>query len=322
MDAVKRAPIVAAFSTICIVWGSTFLAIRFAIETIPPLLMASIRFLAAGSALYLWLRRSTPPPTLVNWRSAAVIGVALLAFSNGAVTWAEEHIASGVAALFVATIPLWMVLLEWLRHKSGRPRGAVIAGLILGFGGVFLLIGLDPASGQVQMHPAAVIVLMLGPVSWALGSLYVRNAKLPESQFLAAAMEMLCGGVGLLVLATITGEWKDFHPAAISLRSLTAVAYLSVFGSIIAFSAYVWLLRTISAARVSTYAYINPVIALVVGWAFGGETLTLRILIAAAVIIIGVVLIITSKAKSRTATVKVSRLPQTNIEAERSLKSA
>jgi drug/metabolite transporter (DMT)-like permease len=283
--------------------------------------MAAIRFLSAGIVLYFCIRRKTNRPSFAQWRSAAVIGVALLAFSNGAVTWAEQHIASGIAALFVATIPLWMVLLQWLRYNNGRPRASVIAGLILGFAGVLVLVGPDPA-GRVHLHPLAVIVLMMGPISWALGSLYARTANLPESQFLAAAMEMLCGGVALLILATMTGEWKNFHPAAISLRSLTAVAYLCVFGSIIAFSAYVWLLRNISAARVSTYAYINPVIALVVGWALGGETLTPRILIAAAVIIAGVVLIIASASKSNTSKSTFRQLRQKNMEQQHSLKSA
>lgn len=301
----NRARVFAAFSIICLVWGSTFLAIRFAIESIPPFLMAAVRFLSAGLLLYPIARRSAPRPSAAHWRSAGIIGIVLFVFGNGFVTWSEQRVPSGIASLFVAMIPLWFVLIEWLKHGSSKPGRDIVAGLALGFAGMLLLTG-NPFSGRHHVDLLGAGALLVSGFCWANGSLYSRKAKLPDSQLLAASMEMLCGGAALLVVATLAGEWKALHPAAITIRSLVSMAYLSVFGSVIAFTAYIYLLRSVSPARVSTYAYINPMIALLLGWAFAGEQMTPQIFIAAGVIIAAVILIITSKSKS-TAVIVTAR---------------
>lgn len=303
-----------AFAIICVVWGSTFLAIRYAIESIPPFLMAGLRFLFAGGALYLWARRTAARPTAAHWKSAAIVGIALFLFGNGAVTWAEQRIASGVAALVVATVPLWMVLFEWLLHRGARPGLGRIAGLILGFAGVVLLVGPNPFSSSQHIDPFGVAALLVSTFSWANGSLYSRKAALPSSQLLAASMEMLAGGVALVLAGTLLNEWSHFNLAAVTIRSWISLAYLSVFGSILAFTAYIWLLRTTSPSRVATYAFVNPIIALLLGWGFAGEKLSPQIFVAAGIIVFAVTLIITSRAKPKPVAVdNESHAPETPV---------
>lgn len=295
MNQEGKVKLVSAFAIICIVWGSTFLAIRYAIESIPPLLMAGFRFLSAGSVLYLWARRKAERPTATHWRSAVIVGIALFLFNNGGVTWAEQRVPSGVTALVVAAIPMWMVLLEWLFHGGGRPRPATIAGLVLGFAGVLLLIGPNPFSGRQNIDPVGIGVLLIASFTWANGSLYARKAKLPRSPLLAASMEMLAGGVALVIAGTLMQEWNDFNLAQVTMRSWLSLAYLSIFGSIIAFTAYIWLLNATTPSRVSTYAFVNPIIALLLGWGLADEQLTSQIFVAAALIVFAVALIITSR---------------------------
>lgn len=297
--------VVLAFAAIYLVWGSTYLAIRFAIESIPPFLMAGMRFLVAGGALFLWARRGQPKPTLAQWRSAILIGIALLLFSNGGVTWAEQLVPSGIAALFVAAVPLWITLLEWLLYGGSRPGVAISSGLIVGFAGVLLLIG-NPFAHHEGVDLRGVAALMIATFSWANGSLYSRKADLPSSQFLAASMEMLAGGVALTVVGFATGEYRAFHFASVSVQSWISLAYLSVFGSIVAFTAYIWLLQVTAPSRVATYAYVNPMIALLLGWGFGGETMSPRVFIAAGVIVFAVVLIITARSKSESVPEKAA----------------
>jgi len=288
--------IVAAFAAIYLIWGSTYLAIRIGIETIPPLLMAGIRFTSAGGLLYAWARRrSGERLSLVHWRSAAIIGVALLCISNGGITWSEQRIPSGITALMAATVPLWIVVMEWLFHGGARPRRGVAAGLILGFVGIFLLVGPDQIFGRKALDLGSIGVLMVAAISWANGSLYSRRAVLPGSQLLATSMEMLAGGAALFVVSLVSGETSHVQLAAISLRSWLAVGYLALFGSIIGFTAYVWLLRVTAVSRVATYAYVNPVIAIMLGWAFAGEQLNSHVVAAAGVIVLAVVLIIRSQ---------------------------
>lgn len=285
--------IILAFLAIYLIWGSTYLAIRFAIETLPPFLMAGTRFILPGALLYGWLRwRGTPAPAPVHWRSAAIIGALLLFVGNGGVTWAEQLVPSGVTALLVSTVPLWFVLQDWLWHGGTRPTVGMITGLGLGFIGVVLLIGPGELLGGHTISLAGVGVLMVATISWSGGSLYSRTAPLPSSPLMSVAMEMLCGGVLLLALGLLTGELPRVDPAAFSIRSLLSLLYLMTFGSLIGFSAYVWLLRVVPASRVATYAYVNPVIAVLLGWALAGEELTGRMLVAAAIIIAGVVVII------------------------------
>ncbi|RJP33467.1 MAG: drug/metabolite exporter YedA [Phycisphaerales bacterium] len=293
-----------AFATVYVVWGSTYLAIRFAIETIPPFLMAGLRMLSAGAVLYGACRlRDRARPTWRHWRSASVVGCLMLVGGNGLVTWAEQHVASGLAALMIATVPLWMVLLDWVAFGGLRPTGGIVAGLILGLVGVLILRVPSGVAGE-PIHFWGAIALLAACVFWATGSLHSRRAELPKSLFLAAAMEMIAAGVAFFVLATALGEWSRFDLARVSTRSWLSVAYLSLFGSILALSAYTWLLRVTTPARVATYAYVNPVVAILLGATLAHEPMTLRVVAAAGVIIASVVIITMSKARRRPADVR------------------
>ncbi len=297
-----RSKVILAFAAVYVVWGSTYLAIRFGVETIPPFMMAGMRFAFAGILLYGWARlRGAPPPSRKEWRSAAIIGLLLLFVANGGVTWAEQRVPSGIAAIFAATVPLWIVVLDWTLHGAARPRPGVIIGVIAGFAGVLMLIGPDQILGHNRMDMRGIGILLLASVSWATGSLYSRKAVLPSSPLLATSMEMLAGAAALLLLSALSGEFQRFDPASVSTRSWLSVGYLCIFGSIIGFSAYVWLLRVAHASRVATYAYVNPVIAIFLGWSLAGEALTVRMLVPAAVIILAVVLIISSQSRQRKA---------------------
>lgn len=274
-------PVLLAFAAIYLIWGSTYLVIRFAIETIPPFLMAGTRFLIAGGLLYAVLRwRGVARPTASQWRASAILGVLMMCGGNGLVTWAEQTVPSALAALVVTTIPLWMVTLDALWFGGPKPTARVITGLVLGLIGVGMLIG--PADGAIA--PAGAAVLITATFLWALGSLRARSASVPASPWMTAALQMVGGGVALMIVATLAGEWQRFDASAVSLRSLVAFAYLIVFGSIIALSAYVYLLRKTTAASVATYAFVNPVIALLLGWLVG-EPLTERSLLGAALVI-------------------------------------
>ncbi|HOA22944.1 MAG TPA: drug/metabolite exporter YedA [Aggregatilineales bacterium] len=298
----SRWKIAAAFAAIYIIWGSTYLGIRFAIETIPPFLMAGVRFLLAGAMLYGWARvRGAPRPLRVHWRSAAIIGALLLLGGNGGVTWGEQHIASGLAALLVATVPIWIAALDWLRPGGTRPDGPVIAGLLLGFVGILLLVGPGNLGGGEGNYTLGTLAVLGAAFSWALGSLYSKRAPLPGDALQGIGMEMLAGGVWLWLAGTLAGEWGQLNLGAISLRSGLALAYLTLFGSLVGFTAYVWLLRVVSPARAATYAYVNPVVAVFLGWALAGEELTPLTLVAAAVIIAGVVITTTYRAQPRVA---------------------
>jgi len=297
-EGTPRVALILAFAAVYLIWGSTYLAIRFAIETMPPLLMAAVRFLIAGGALYAWVRlRGEAPPRRDHWRAAAVVGGLMLLGGNGAVVWAEQVVPSGLTALLVAMVPLWMVLLDWLRPRGVRPAPLVLVGLALGLGGLAFLVGPQHILGGGQVDPRGAVVLALGCLSWSFGSVYSRHARLPASPLLGTAMEMLAGGVLLLAAAAIRGELAAVQPAAVSLRSTLALAYLVVFGSLVAFSAYVWLLRVTTPARASTYAYVNPVVAMLLGWALAGEPLTPRTLLAAGVIVGSVVMITSARVR-------------------------
>ena len=292
-----RVQIALAFLAIYTIWGSTYLAIRIAIETIPPFLMAGIRFLIAGIALYLWTRlRGAPTPTRHNWKAATIIGGLLLLGGNGGVVWAEQHVPSGLTAVLITTVPLWMALLEWRRYDRVRPASPIVFGLILGFAGVVLLVGPEELAGSGAIDRIGATVLILASLSWAIGSLYSRRATLPSSPLQSTAMEMISGGALLMLAAAAGQEWVGFQPSAASLRSLVAFTYLVIFGSLIGFTSYIFLLKATAAAKVSTYAYINPIIAVILGWAIAAEELTLRTLIAAAIIVAAVVVITTYRA--------------------------
>jgi drug/metabolite transporter (DMT)-like permease len=284
--------VLAAFAAVYVIWGSTYLAIRFAIETLPPLLMAGVRFLLAGAVLYAFVRaRGVARPRLVHWRSATVVGGLLLLCGNGGVVWAEQVIPSGVAALLVATVPLWMVLLDWARPGGASPSGTVIAGLVVGFAGLVLLIGPSELVGSGRVDPTGAVVVLFASLAWAIGSIYSRSASLPTSPLLATAMEMITGGALLAVGGLVRGELATLDPSGISAESALAFGYLVVFGSLIGFTCYIWLLGVTTPSRVATYAYVNPVVAVLLGWALASEPLTARVIGAATVIVAAVVLI-------------------------------
>ncbi len=292
----SRARLVLAFAAIYLIWGSTYLAIKVAIETLPPFFMASLRFLIAGTLLYAWTTlRGARRPAGRHWIAAFIVGALLLVGGNGSLVWAEERVPSGLAALLLATIPIWMVLLDSLRKGGTKLGGRVLGGLAVGIAGLGLLVGPAELWGSSRVDPLGAGVLMFGSLSWSVGSLYSRHAKLPPSPFLAAAMEMLAGGVLLFAVGLLSGEGRQLHWAAVSMRSLSGLIYLVFFGSLLGFTAYIWLLGVVSTARVSTYAYVNPVVAVFIGWAFAGEPLSARELLATAAIVAAVALIITHR---------------------------
>jgi drug/metabolite transporter (DMT)-like permease len=287
-----------AMWAVYIVWGSTYLAIRVAVETIPPFLSASIRFLVAGALLYpVAIRmgdRAEDRPTRRHWRSAAIIGGALLVGGNGMVVWAEQTVPSGIAALIVATVPLWMVLIAAVVLRE-RASWREVLGIVVGFVGILLLVG--PAGSDIDLDLVGAGAVVVASLSWASGSLYARRAPLPRRPLVGVAMEMLAGGAILLLVAAATGELVEVRLADFSLASTLAVAYLVVFGSLVGFAAYAWLLRVARTSLVATYAYVNPVIAVFLGWAILREDVTSRTLLAGLVIVGAVALIVSAKAQ-------------------------
>ena len=282
----------AAFASVYVIWGSTYLAIRFAVDTLPPFAMASVRFLLAGTLLYAWARRKgSPPPSRAQWRSAAVIGALLLLGGNGGVVWAAQWVPSGLVALLVATAPLWMVLVHWLWGGGPRPRRALVLGLLLGLSGVVLLVGSEEIGGGGTRELLGGLIVICGSLCWAVGSVIQRRLELPDRR-MSPAVQMIAGGTWLLALALVSGEAARIDPGAVSVRSALSLVYLVVFGSIVAFSAYVWLLQVSTPARVGTYAYVNPLVALLLGWLFAGEALTGRALAAAVVILTAVMILV------------------------------
>jgi drug/metabolite transporter (DMT)-like permease len=293
----STAAIWAALVAVYIVWGSTYLAIKLTVQTIPPLLSASARFLIAGGLLYLFsIRRGEwreDRPRAIHWRTAAIVGTALLLGGNGFVVLAEQRISSGLASLVVATVPLWMVFIRFavLRESVGWKE---TVGLLIGFGGLVLLVG-PVGTARVDLLGAGMVVF--ASLSWAAGSLYARRAPLPSRPLVGTAMEMLAGGVALLVAGTLAGEFADLDLAGISAASLWGLGFLIVFGSWVGFAAYVWLLRNARTSLVSTYAYVNPVVAVFLGWAILEEVVSLRTFLAGGVILAGVAIIVAATSR-------------------------
>ncbi len=288
----SRALIIAAFGAVYLIWGSTYLGIKFAIETLPPFLMGGGRFLMAGAVLTIWaLLSGEERPARAHWISAALIGGLLFLGGNGGVVWAEQYIPSGLTALLVATEPLWVVLINWVRPRGTSPSGKTMIGLLIGFAGIWLLTGSTGLAGSGGRSILGAVVVIAAAFSWALGSLYTQRARLPASPLLASGMQMVMGGALLTLAGTFSGEWARLASSSVSALSISAFVYLIIFGSIIAFTAYSWLLRTVSPTRAATYAYVNPVVAVILGWALAGEPLTTRVMLAAGVIVGSVVLI-------------------------------
>ncbi|TMD65123.1 MAG: EamA family transporter [Chloroflexi bacterium] len=294
-----------ALGTVYLLWGSTYLGIKFSIATIPPLLMGSVRFLVAGAILYvIGIRAGDVRGDRLGarqWLAALVIGSALLVGGNGGVILAEQYVPTGVVALLVATAPLWMAIID--RVAFGRRLPAlVIVGLVIGFAGVAFLIG-SPGSGRISLFGAA--LALAAPLCWASGSVFTRHVQLPVRPLVASSMEMLCAGVIFAVASIATGELGRLHP--FSTTSIVALGYLIVFGSLIGFSAYVWLLRSAPLSLVSTYAYVNPVVAVILGTIFLSERISPRTLIAGGIIIAAVALIVVARNRAAAATAAQSR---------------
>ncbi len=288
-----------AYGAVYFIWGSTFFAMRIGIESIPALLVPAMRHLSVGLVFYPIFRiPSKEKPTLSQWATCSVVGILLLAVGNGTVSWSEKFVPSGIAALLVSTVSLWMVLLDWVRPGGTRPASRVFVGLFLGFAGMVLLVGPRNLGGSDRVSPLATLALVLASLAWAYGSIYSKHHPLPNSPLLGVAMQCLAGGTALVIAAALSGELRGFHWAQVTTRSWIAIVYLAIFGSAIGFSAYVYLLKHSSATHVSTYAFVNPIVALFVGWSFGAEPLSLRTILASAIILAAVTLVITAPRKS------------------------
>jgi drug/metabolite transporter (DMT)-like permease len=298
MAASKRTIVIVAFAALYVIWGSTYLGIRFAIETIPPFLMAGARFVLAGVIMYAiaW-SQGIGKSSWANWRTSLIIGACLLLAGNGGVTISEKYIDSGLAALIVAIVPIYIVLLGWMTGMAPKPTPIMWLALGGGFVGVGILFG--PAlhfSSNDARHPAiGISILLVSSFIWSVGSLYSRVAKHAASPFLTAAQQMLCGGMLLLFVGVGTGELRRLHLGSISMLSLASFIYLVIIGAVVGYTAYIWLLRHCEPAKVATYAYVNPIVAVLLGTLFAGETVTMRTLIAAALIIGSVALLITAQ---------------------------
>ena len=298
MAAPKRTLVITAFAALYVIWGSTYLGIKFSIQTIPPFLMAGGRFVLAGTIMYAiaW-SQGIGESNWRNWRTSLIIGACLLLGGNGGVTISEQYIDSGLAALIVAIVPIYIVLLAWATGMATRPAPIMWMGLAGGFVGVGVLFGpgllLHAIGGR---NPAiGISILLVSSFIWSAGSLYSRTAKHAASPFLTAAQQMLCGGALLLLAGIVTGELPRFHPDSVSILSPGSFAYLVIIGAVVGYTAYIWLLRHCEPAKVATYAYVNPIVAVLLGALFAGETITVRTLIAAALIIGSVALVITAQ---------------------------
>jgi drug/metabolite transporter (DMT)-like permease len=292
-----RFKILVAFAVIYFFWGATYLAIRFAIETIPPFLMAGIRFTLAGSILYLWISRTDRVnPRALEVRKSILVGLLLIVGGNGVLVWCEQYLPSGLAALILAIIPIWMVLLDSILVVKKRPASLTITGILLGVGGVALLSGIDrTVLLSTAGHQASVFfytfILVLAGFSWATGSLYSRTIISSSSLLKLTGIQMLGGGLFMILLGTVFGEWSQVHPENLSLRSALSLIYLILFGSLLSYSAYNWVLRKSSPAKVGTYAFFNPLVAVFLGWLLAGETVTAKMLAGAACILTAMLIV-------------------------------
>ncbi|NOT02037.1 MAG: EamA family transporter [Phycisphaerales bacterium] len=285
------AKIVIAFAIVYVVWGSTYLAIRFAVETIPPFLMAGVRFLIAGGILYTLTQWRSPQRLGARaWIEATINGSLMLGLANGLLCWAEKTVPSGLAALSIATVPLWMVLLNWTMFAGPRPTARIVLGLLVGLAGVAALVG-PSRIGDASVNPWGAAALMGSCLFWSIGSLRSRRDTRATSAFLQTAMQMIGGGAFLMVFSAVVGDYGRAADSVISWKSLFGMAYLVVLGSIVGLSSYIWLLRVCPPAKVATYAYVNPIVAVLLGNLFAGEALTSRSLLAAGLIIPAVVLV-------------------------------
>jgi drug/metabolite transporter (DMT)-like permease len=295
----SRTAFVLAFAAIYLIWGSTYLAIRVTVQTIPPFLMAGTRFLIAGTMLFAFLKlRGAPWPTASQWRANVIIGFFLLLGGNGLVVWASQVIPSGVTALLIGVGPLFIVLTEWVWPGGMRPTAVTMGALLLGFGGVTWLAAPWEDAAHGGLNPGGIVAILVACVFWAIGSIYSRHARHGVDSFLAAALQMLGGGVALLVAAWLHGDFARLDVRRITPEGWSAFAYLILAGSLVGFSTFVWLMKHSTPARVATYAYVNPIVAVFLGWWLLDEPIGPRTLVASAIIITAVVIITVQKSKA------------------------
>lgn len=284
--------IIAAFAAVYLIWGSTYLGIHITVQYIPAFLMMGSRFALAGLVLFIVARaQGAPPPSRMHWRNATLVGALLFLLNNGILVWSAQHVQSGILALLVASVTLWTTLIDWLFHGQ-RPAPATFVGLLIGFGGLALLLTPGESHLGDALAPIAALMVVFGTLGWASGSMFSRQADMPQSPLLSTGMQLLTGGLLLVALGLVTGEGARLNAAAIPLHAIVWYVYLFTFGSIIAFTSYVWLLRVTSPTRATTYAFVNPVVALLLGAVLGGEPLTTRVVAAAVLIVSAVALII------------------------------
>lgn len=295
------AAIVAAFATIYLVWGSTYLGIRVAVETLPSFLMAGMRFAIAGVLILgILLAKGQPWPTARQWRDQGIAGTFMLLGGNAVVSWAEQRTPSGITSLILGAGPLIVVAIDWIRPGGGRPTASMAIGVVVGIAGIVLLLGPGAIPPGWKPPAACLAALFASSMCWWTGSFYSKHTKEKPAPLMASAMQMVCGSFCILLVSLVLGEWTHFHPAAVTGRSWAAFAYLVTVGSIIVFPVYVWLLGHSTPAKVSTFAYVNPVIAMFLGWVILGEPLNLRIVIAAAIITGAVAVITVGKSQAPT----------------------
>ncbi len=288
-----------ALIALYIVWGSTYFGIKVAIETIPPFFHASVRFLISGLILVIWQRAAGHPlPTRKQWISVAIIGTFLLLGGNGLVAWAEQTIPSGIAALIIATVPMFLVIGEAIRPNGVKPNWQGIVGLLIGFVGIFILIGPSEFSGSnIKLNPLGVIALLSACLFWTFGSMYSKSADLPKSSLMNTGAQMLMGSISLFIVSLGSGELHGWNVAEVSMRSIYGVIYLILIGSLIGFASYGWLLQNAPISLISTYAYVNPIVAVLLGTLFANEVLEPRIWLATAIIIGSVIFINSTRPK-------------------------
>jgi len=287
---------VAAFAVIYLVWGSTFLAIRVGVREVPPFVLAGMRFVAAGILLYGWMRlKGTPTPTRREWGAATLLAVPVFVLDYGLVFWAESRVPSGVTAVMMATIPVFMTLSEIVFMKTQRLTARLALALAVGMVGVGVLVSHSASFGDAPIDPAGALALIVASISWSIGSAVTRRLPLPASKAMSSGAQMLAGGVLLTFIAGITGEFRGLHLGAVSAGAWVSLVYLVFAGSILAFTAYVWLIHHESPTKVGTYAYVNPVVAVILGYFLGGEAVGLRTICGTALVLVSVVVITTAK---------------------------
>jgi drug/metabolite transporter (DMT)-like permease len=287
-----------AFAIIYFVWGSTYLAIRVGVLEVPPFLLAAIRFLVAGLVLYGWtIARGERQPTARQWASISLLALLIFAIDYGLVFWAEQRVPSGVTAIMMATISAFMALAEIIFLRTQKLTLRLSVALLIGLGGVAVLVSRSLDLGDAPIDKVGAAALLVGAIAWAIASVFARTQPLPDSKVLSSGAQMLAGGVFLIIISAASGEFRDFHPGAVSVSAWFSLLYLIVAGSIVAFTAYVWLLHHESPTRVGTYAYVNPVVAVLVGYFLGGETLGPRTILGSLFVLISVVMITTTRAK-------------------------